>query len=175
MNFDLSSQPMFRSGNLAEVAAHIAGLGNNVRALINLTPQEVVRLTRILRLIKVTVTRDDGSKLRVKPKNYGPLNAITHSFTIEEEGKRPRKCTIQEYFKTQYNVNLRGPELPVIQLSARAWYPMELCEVEPGQKYSKKLEPDQLADAIKWLTVKPAERNQMLTEGVSRHVASSVT
>ncbi|KAG0149361.1 hypothetical protein CROQUDRAFT_653652 [Cronartium quercuum f. sp. fusiforme G11] len=175
LNFDLSSQPMIQHGNLAEVAAEIAGLGRDVRGLVKLHPQAITRLTRALRAIRVTVNRADGSKFRAKIKEYGPLNAMTYKFTIEEEGKAPKETNIQNFFKTHYNVNLRGPELPVVKLSAKAWYPLELCTVDPGQKYVKKLEPEQLAEAIKWLTVKPIDRTHMLSEGVARHLTTSST
>lgn len=167
LNFDTTAQPMIASGNLAEVAAQIAGLGNNVRGLTNLRPQAITQLTRALRLIRVTVNRPDGSKFRAKVREYGPLNAATHKFTIEEAGKPGKTTTVKDFFKAHYNVTLRGPELPVVKLSEKAWYPLELCNVEPGQKYNKKLSPDQLADSIQWFTLTPQERVDIMKTGMA--------
>ncbi|KAH9824157.1 Piwi domain-containing protein [Melampsora americana] len=175
LNFDLSSQPMIRAGNLVDVAADIAGLGTNTTGLMKLRPQQVTQLTRALRSIRVTVKRSDGTKFKAKVKEYGPLTARTHKFTVEEAGKPPRTTTVQNFFQEHYGVTLRSPDLPVVKLSAKAWYPIELCNVDPGQKYIKKLEPDQLADAIRWLTVKPYDRTQMLSDGVAKHLRTSVT
>ncbi|KAG0151658.1 hypothetical protein CROQUDRAFT_56531 [Cronartium quercuum f. sp. fusiforme G11] len=174
VNFDLSCQPMIRSGNLAEVAAEIAGLGRNVQGLANLRPQAITRLTRILGSVKVTVKRADGTKFQGKVKQYGPLNARTHTFTIEEEGKLVRMISVETFFKERYGTELHRPELPVVQVSAKAWYPIELCHIEPGQRFRKKIDPELFGDAIRWLSVKPVERTRMLSEGVARHLSTSV-
>ena len=56
---------------------------------------------------------------------------------------------IQSYFQKIYNYTLRFPNLPCVQVTKKAWYPMEVCTVERGNKYTKKLNPDQVAEALK--------------------------
>lgn len=175
LNFDISSQVMIKPGSMAQIAAKIAGLGTNVQGLAGLTRQEEVQLARDLRGIEVTVTGGDGLKFRSKIKQFGPENANTHTFTVENQDKPPKTMTIKKYFKTHHGRDLRHPQLPVVRLSARAWYPLEYCTVEPGQKYTKKLKPEQLAVAIQWLSPKPAARTEILSGGIANHLTNSKT
>lgn len=174
LNFDLTSQPMIKAGNLALVAAEIAGSAGNPRALSGLTGQALTKLVRMLKLITVTVARVDGSKLRCKIKAVGSsARQMKFEAPVSPNSEQMRKWTVMEFIESTYNIKLKGPDLPLVRLTAKAWYPMEVCTVEAGQKYNKRLSPDQLAEAIRWLTVKPQERTRMLTEGVAQHLAKA--
>ena len=65
------------------------------------------------------------------------------------ENDQGQEVSIQNYFQTTYNYTLRFPGLPCVQVTKKAWYPMEVCTVERGNKYTKKLLPDQVAEALK--------------------------
>ncbi|KAG2768256.1 hypothetical protein Pcac1_g20488 [Phytophthora cactorum] len=49
--------------------------------------------------------------------------------------------SVEQYFRKRYQVRLRYPQLPLVNLGGRrpgteSWVPIELCEVAPGQPYS---------------------------------------
>lgn len=61
---------------------------------------------------------------------------------------------------------LSSRQQPCIRVSKVALYPIELCEVEAGNKYSKKLDPQQTAEALKHTTIQPKERGELLRRGI---------
>jgi hypothetical protein len=50
------------------------------------------------------------------------------------------------------NARRRSPQ-PCVRVTKTALYPIELCEIHPGQKFSKKLDPQQTADSLKLTTI----------------------
>lgn len=171
LNFDLTSQPMLKSGNLAIVACEVLGLRGSPLELKGLSGYKLVQLTRMLKMMKVSVARVDKTLLRSKIKDVAPsAKAMTFQAPVSPDSDKMKTWNVADYIEFTYNVKLRGPELPVVKLTAKGWYPIELCTVDPGQKFSKKLSPDQLSEAIKWLTVKPQDRTNMLTQGVTKYV-----
>lgn len=55
---------------------------------------------------------------------------------------------LQSYFQKIYNYILGSSNLPCVQVTKKAWYPMEVGTVERGNKYTKKLNQDQVAEAL---------------------------
>lgn len=60
-----------------------------------------------------------------------------------------RQMTVASYFKQVHSVTLRGPNFPCVKVTSKAWYPLECCTVAPGSRFTKKLDPDQVAEALK--------------------------
>lgn len=175
MNFDLTSQPMLKTGNLVDVSLAVLGLGSPSQ-LKALPPARLTQLARSLKLMKVSVIRVDRTILRTKIKDVAPsARAMTFEAPVAPNSDKMRKWNVAEYIEFTYNMKLRGADLPVVKLTSKGWYPLEICHVDPGQKYSKKLSPEELSEAIKWLTVRPQERTRMLTDGIREHVRGAPT
>lgn len=175
LNFDLTSQPMLRAGNLANVAAGLFGSGDP-STLNDLHPQKFIRLARYLKMFKVSVERVDKTLLRCKVKDVAPsARDIKFEAPVSPGSETMKEWNVADYIEFTYGRKLKSPRGPAVRLTAKGWYPIELCNLAPGQKYSKKLSPEELSDAIKWLTVRPGERTQMLTEGVSKYVTPSTS
>lgn len=90
----------------------------------------------------------DGRATRVKKFKIRALSKVPASAFMFENDEG-REISIADYFQTTYNYTLRFPGLPCVQVSKKAFYPMEICTVEKGNKYTKKLAPDQVAQALK--------------------------
>jgi len=175
MNFDLTSQPMLKTGNLVDVSLAVLGLGSP-SALKALPPARLTQLARSLKLMKVSVIRVDKTILKTKIKDVAPsARAMTFEAPVAPNSDKMRKWNVAEYIEFTYNMKLRGADLPVVKLTSKGWYPLEICHVDPDQKYSKKLSPEELSDAIRWLTVRPQERTRMLTDGIRDHVRGAPT
>lgn len=56
---------------------------------------------------------------------------------------------VETYFLKQHKLRLRYPELPVVQVTAKAFYPMEVCNVWVGSNFFKKLNAQQTSDMLK--------------------------
>lgn len=90
----------------------------------------------------------DGKKTQVKKFKIRALSRVPASaFMFEND--QGQEISIQTYFQQTYNYTLRFPGLPCVQVTKKAWYPMEICTVERGNKFTKKLLPDQVAEALK--------------------------
>lgn len=176
LNFDLTSQPMLKSGNLVDVACAMNGTPGEPNSLRGLRPAQLTILARSLKLLKVSVSRVDKTILRTKIKDVAPsARAMTFEAPVSPDSNVMKKWNVADYIEFTYNMKLRGADLPVVKLTAKGWYPLEICNVEPGQKYNKKLAPEELSNCIKWLTVKPQERTRMLTDGIRNHVKTAPT
>lgn len=79
--------------------------------------------------------------------------------------KPTEEVTVAEYFFKAYNVRLRFPGLPCVIVQKDNKLPMEVCGLVPGQRYSHKLGPLQVAEMIKTTCVKPAERIKSIEAG----------
>ncbi|MBW0499433.1 hypothetical protein O181_039148 [Austropuccinia psidii MF-1] len=176
LNFDLTSQPMLRSGNLLEVACDILGSPHNPAVIKTMSASQRVVLSRLLKMLKVSVRRLDRTHLKAKIRDLGgPANQFFFEGSVSPNSEQKKRWNVAAYIESTYQMKLRHPDLPVVKLTSTSWYPIELCNVEPGQKFSRKLSPDQLSEAIRWLTVKPQDRTRMLTQGVAAHLARSPT
>ncbi|RDB23947.1 Protein argonaute-3 [Hypsizygus marmoreus] len=80
-------------------------------------------------------------------KKLSNLNSRQYSFDAAEFG---RKVTVEEYFKKKYNVTLRYPDLPLVDVGGQKsnFLPPEVCEIIPNQPYRGKLTDEHTAAMI---------------------------
>ncbi|BGP18412.1 hypothetical protein JCM10213_001659 [Rhodosporidiobolus nylandii] len=172
LNLDIASQPMIQAGNLPDVVlAFLRGTVKNLqfRDVVagGIPPKEMILLNRHFKgcKVKLTCSDADGYVPTRKIKSIENYGADSREHMFEHNGT---SVTIQEYFRIVYNVHLLRPDFPVVSVSSVARWPLEVCAVEEGQKYTKKLNPDQTADAIRLTTVAPRDRQRTLSEGLQR-------
>lgn len=172
LNLDIASQPKVQSGSLPDVVLDfLRGSSRNLPmqhiSAANIPGPELIRLNRFLKGLKVqlVVPGREGVKPTRKIRSVEPIAANDPSGAFEVDGQN---MTIETYFQRYYNVTLRRPELPCISVSKIARWPLELCNAEAGQKWRKKLDQAQTADAIRLTTVEPSRRVNMLNEGLQR-------
>lgn len=77
----------------------------------------------------------------------------------------------QDHFAATYNKIISEPELFGVQFDGEALYPAELCVVTQGQRYKKKLDPDQTRVFLGASTKKPDRRLKEITDAVGGHVS----
>ena len=140
---------------------------------------------RFLRNLKVILKakQPDGSFQSRKIKSLERLSAAQSKFEIDGKSTnvavRPRSFSSspvryadtirrQAYFKSNYGITLQHPDWPCIKVSKVALWPIELVDVVSGQKYIKKLDPDQTAESLLLTTVGPRARVPMLEAGVAK-------
>lgn len=79
-----------------------------------------------------------------KIKNVDQKSAKTHIIDHEKG-----KISVEEYFKRTHNITLKYPDLPVVQLTKTAFFPMECCDVWVGTNFFKKLAAQQTSEMLK--------------------------
>lgn len=109
---------------------------------------QLERFVKGLQISARSLTATDGRKTQVKKYKIRALSSVpaSHYMFTNDNGQ---EISIQQYFAQTYNYQLRFPGLPCVQVTKKAWYPMEICTVERGNKFTKKLGPDQVAEALK--------------------------
>lgn len=81
-----------------------------------------------------------------------------------------KDVSVANYFKSQYNVNLQFPKLPCIVTDARGpnakpvSIPLEVCMINPGQRFRGKLTDEQTSMIIRSAALKPQERQRKIKE-----------
>ncbi|GAA5985993.1 hypothetical protein JCM10908_006363 [Rhodotorula pacifica] len=115
--------------------------------------------------VQLVVADQEGIKPTRKIRSIEAFAANDTSRAFEVNGQM---MAIEQFFQNHYNAQLCRPDSSCISVSKIALWPLELCHVETGQKWSKKLNPAQTADAIRLTTVEPRGRVGMLSEGLKR-------
>ena len=78
-----------------------------------------------------------------------------------------KKISLFEYFRKMYDVPLLHATLPVVETTTRdVAFPMELCQLLPGQRYPYKLDELQTANMIKFAATRPPKRREGIEGGL---------
>ncbi|KAJ8092745.1 hypothetical protein PM082_007074 [Marasmius tenuissimus] len=103
------------------------------------------RMSAFVKGVRVK-TQHLGYKKTVKAlSNKTPTQ---HKFQCQELGNRT--VTVAEYFRSKYQINLRYPNLPLVDVGGQKsnLLPPEICEILPNQPFRGKLLDDQTAKMI---------------------------
>ncbi|TFY63508.1 hypothetical protein EVJ58_g3223 [Rhodofomes roseus] len=159
LNVDTVTALLYRPGPLLDVALSYLGK-RNPRDLANLPITEFNRLRAFLKGVRVTIqtARSD----RARPISNLVTNAGAYEF--EKDGS---PTTVQEYYRQVYNVQLRYPSIFGIRIGRDAVFPIELCNIEKGQLYRKKIPAEIGPDFLSFSTQKPHDRLQTIEAAIS--------
>ncbi|KIJ17922.1 hypothetical protein PAXINDRAFT_167846 [Paxillus involutus ATCC 200175] len=112
-----------------------------------------------------------AQKLKVTTKHLGytqtkPLRKIMqttskNTFFQCDEYNSP-KMSVEQYFKRKYNIQLRQPDMPVVDISGPnakhpIYVPPELCEILPGQPFRGKLNDQETSIMLRYACNAPAD------------------
>ncbi|KAL8858415.1 MAG: hypothetical protein Q9178_005096 [Gyalolechia marmorata] len=103
-------------------------------------------------------------------KVHDILDQSARDFTfipyLREEKKEGPPISLFDYFQKKYNVYLQWPDLPVVQCTKKKIiFPMEVCNMMPGQRYPYKLNEQQTSKMIKFAVQPPEYRLQSIQAG----------
>ena len=76
---------------------------------------------------------------------------------------------MKKYFERKYNIVLKHPESPVVNvgtLQDPVWIPPELCTVMPGQMFRRRLDEHQTSEMINYAARQPTENAKSIEEGL---------
>ncbi|OBS80899.1 hypothetical protein A6R68_20907, partial [Neotoma lepida] len=94
------------------------------------------------------------------------------NFPLQLENGQAMECTVAQYFKQKYSLQLKYPHLPCLQVGQEqkhTYLPLEVCNIVAGQRCIKKLTDNQTSTMIK-ATARSAPDRQ---EEISRLVKSN--
>lgn len=163
MNFDRASGAFKQSGRAVDVLlTYMQWRDPRDLEPARMAPKLRVRMKRFLKnlSVKLVFSRDPNAKYKIR----GVSDESAANYLFETEPGR--QMNVAQYISQKYNYQIRFPWLPCVQLTKIAWYPLECVEILPGTQFLGKLEPDQVAEMIKFTTMKPNERLNTLRDGL---------
>ncbi|KAF9409905.1 Eukaryotic translation initiation factor 2C [Podila epigama] len=172
-NIDVASTAFVKGGNATAIMADVKRLRSaDDLPRTGLTQPDISGLRRLLKGCSFTVTHRGAEykrRFKVADVSTQPASKITFDQTLNNGSKK--KMTIPQYYAEAYNYKLRYPHLPCIAVrgkdSTLLYFPAEVCVITPGQKYTKKLNPDQTAEMIKGTCLKPVQREAKIMDNVN--------
>ncbi|SCZ89482.1 BZ3500_MvSof-1268-A1-R1_Chr1-1g01209 [Microbotryum saponariae] len=173
---DLASQPFYSEGDLPQLLIEFGrakdrSFGPDKLASNRLPGAFAIEAGRFIRGLRISLRVGGGKPMHRKIRELSRQSAQDSKFQTDD-GKT---TSVAEYFKAHYGIRLQHPEWPCVKVSNVALYPIELVSVLAGQKYSRKLDPNQTAESLKLTTIGPRERVPLLRQGIQRIMPSSGT
>ncbi|KAL8844394.1 MAG: hypothetical protein Q9176_001304 [Flavoplaca citrina] len=103
-------------------------------------------------------------------KVHDILDQSSRDFTftpfLREENREGAPINLVDYYQQKYNIFLQWPDLPVVQCTKKKIvFPMEVCNMMPGQRYPYKLNDQQTSKMIKFAVQPPDHRLQAIQAG----------
>jgi len=169
INIDISTGVMYKDGPLIRLCLEFLGKEarpENSTILARLPPREHHRLNRFISGVRVLTSSNQPASApprtpRVIKRLLGQ-GAKDLQFKLREGGMQ----SVAEYFRQAYNINLRYPDIPCVEVGSGAYIPMELCNVVPGQIMRKQVPPEKTKDVLEFATQKPEARLNSIRNGL---------
>ena len=166
LNIDRVTGAFVRAGNLLEVLQDWTKL-NGIKDIDTekLQFHDKIQVKRFLKGLILTISvRDPNEHLCVffhlslhpnstsllicrcsKIKDVSKLSANTYVF----KGPEDKEMNVRHYLETKFQMRLKHPNLPLVQITKTAWYPLEMCSVVFGRNFFSRLNPLQVGDLMK--------------------------
>lgn len=182
---DRSATVFYAEGPLVSfVAQQLAGHSYNGRpydeqrilSVPQLRDYDRKRIERELKNLQVQVNHlPYKRKFRVTGVTYLPAREVT--FRYQKNGHFQGMISIPEYFKQEYGLDLKYPNLPCIAVGngpAKKFLPIEVCDLVPNQIIRRKLNNDQLAQMIRAVASQnPSQRFGVIQESIQSVIQDS--
>lgn len=192
-NVDVSYAPFWHMWNFNKIVAELTASGENVDSAVwreksNHKPNGNFDLMRRLKDSGFTVEyknmSDEAKRRKWKVAAILDKSAREYKFRPwDDTNKRlGQEITILEYYSTKYQVHLDHPDLPVVQTTKMITkqnkdgkvlfespivFPMELCIMQPNQRYLKALDREQTKIMVDHAIQPPQERLKRLKDSLS--------
>ncbi|KAJ1385501.1 Ribonuclease H-like superfamily [Sesbania bispinosa] len=164
LNIDVSARAFYEPVLVTEFIAKHFRL-NFSRPL---SDQDRVKVKKALRGIKVILSH--GKYIRsykITGVSKEPLQALM--FTLDD---KRTKVSVVQYFREKYNIVLECLALPALQAGSDTkpiYLPMELCQITAGQRYTKRLNEEQVTNLLRATCQRPHERENYIKQIVREH------
>ncbi|KAI0024005.1 Piwi domain-containing protein [Xylariomycetidae sp. FL0641] len=117
---------------------------------------------------KTSDTKVYTCKHIVFDQKYGQKGA--RPADVQFEKKQPdgsvKMTTIWQHFFDTYNIRIQYADMPVLETTRGAMFPLEVCNVLPHQRYMFKLSPNETSAMIKFAVTRPNVRKQEIMKGL---------
>ncbi|ORZ05957.1 Piwi domain-domain-containing protein [Lobosporangium transversale] len=169
-NIDIASTAFMKGGRMDDLMVDILR-ARDQNDLKRLQRHDIIALQRHFKGASFTVTHrgaDFKKRYKISEISASPADKIT--FDQETNDGKKKKVSIPEYYQTAYNLRLKYPFLPCIGVKAREgqtmYFPVEVCNIVPGKRYTKKLNEEQTTAMIKSTCLRPQARMEKIYDSL---------
>ncbi|XP_067318615.1 protein argonaute-1-like isoform X3 [Anolis sagrei] len=152
LNIDVSATAFYKAQPVIEFMCEVLDIRNIDEQPKPLTDSQRVRFTKEIKGLKVEVTHCGQMKRKYRVCNVTRRPASHQTFPLQLESGQTVECTVTQYFKQKYNLQLKYPHLPCLQVGQEqkhTYLPLEVCNIVAGQRCIKKLTDNQTSTMIK--------------------------
>uniref|UniRef100_A0A672V893 Argonaute RISC component 1 n=1 Tax=Strigops habroptila TaxID=2489341 RepID=A0A672V893_STRHB len=174
LNIDVSATAFYKAQPVIEFMCEVLDIRNIDEQPKPLTDSQRVRFTKEIKGLKVEVTHCGQMKRKYRVCNVTRRPASHQTFPLQLESGQTVECTVAQYFKQKYNLQLKYPHLPCLQVGQEqkhTYLPLEVCNIVAGQRCIKKLTDNQTSTMIK-ATARSAPDRQEEISRLNRAIAT---
>uniref|UniRef100_A0AAY4A8F8 Argonaute 1 n=1 Tax=Denticeps clupeoides TaxID=299321 RepID=A0AAY4A8F8_9TELE len=174
LNIDVSATAFYKAQPVIEFMCEVLDIRNIDEQPKTLTDSQRVRFTKEIKGLKVEVTHCGQMKRKYRVCNVTRRPASHQTFPLQLESGQTVECTVAQYFKQKYNLQLKYPHLPCLQVGQEqkhTYLPLEVCNIVAGQRCIKKLTDNQTSTMIK-ATARSAPDRQEEISRLNRAIAT---
>uniref|UniRef100_A0A8D3CZW2 Protein argonaute-1 n=1 Tax=Scophthalmus maximus TaxID=52904 RepID=A0A8D3CZW2_SCOMX len=172
LNIDVSATAFYKAQPVIQFMCEVLDIHNIDEQPRPLTDSHRVKFTKEIKGLKVEVTHCGTMRRKYRVCNVTRRPATLQTFPLQLENGQTVERTVAQYFREKYNLQLKYPHLPCLQVGQEqkhTYLPLEVCNIVPGQRCIKKLTDNQTSTMIK-ATARSAPDRQ---EEISRLVRSA--
>ncbi|KAG4129529.1 hypothetical protein ERO13_D09G086500v2 [Gossypium hirsutum] len=162
LNIDVSARSFYEPILVSEFVVKHFRRSNLSKPL---SDQDRVKVKKALKGVRVKLIYMDYAKTcKITGVSRDPISQLT--FTLDD---KRTNVSVVKYFREKYNVVLKYPSLPALQSGSEArpvYLPMELCSIVEGQRYTKKLNEQQVRSLLRATCQRPNIREGNITKMV---------
>ncbi|XP_016407239.1 protein argonaute-3-like [Sinocyclocheilus rhinocerous] len=172
LNIDVSATAFYKAQPVIQFMCEVLDIHNIDEQPRPLTDSHRVKFTKEIKGLKVEVTHCGTMRRKYRVCNVTRRPASHQTFPLQLENGQTVERTVAQYFREKYNLQLKFPHLPCLQVGQEqkhTYLPLEVCNIVAGQRCIKKLTDNQTSTMIK-ATARSAPDRQ---EEISRLVRSA--
>uniref|UniRef100_A0A8P4JY84 Protein argonaute-1 n=1 Tax=Dicentrarchus labrax TaxID=13489 RepID=A0A8P4JY84_DICLA len=172
LNIDVSATAFYKAQPVIQFMCEVLDIHNIDEQPRPLADSHRVKFTKEIKGLKVEVTHCGTMRRKYRVCNVTRRPASLQTFPLQLENGQTVERTVAQYFREKYNLQLKYPHLPCLQVGQEqkhTYLPLEVCNIVAGQRCIKKLTDNQTSTMIK-ATARSAPDRQ---EEISRLVRSA--
>ncbi|XP_077252769.1 protein argonaute MEL1-like [Tasmannia lanceolata] len=166
LNVDISATSFYEPIPIIEFASKFLNIRDVSKPMLD---TDRIKIKKALRGVRVVAThRQDATiKYRVSGVTSLPLSQLR--FPVDDQG---HMTSVVQHFRDRYNYHLRHLYWPCLQAGSDnkpIYLPMEVCKIDEGQKYSKKLTKSQVTAILRETCQRPNVREGNIVKMVKQN------
>uniref|UniRef100_A0A669CZB9 Argonaute RISC catalytic component 3a n=1 Tax=Oreochromis niloticus TaxID=8128 RepID=A0A669CZB9_ORENI len=174
LNIDVSATAFYKAQPVIQFMCEVLDIHNIDEQPRPLTDSHRVKFTKEIKGLKVEVTHCGTMRRKYRVCNVTRRPASHQTFPLQLENGQTVERTVAQYFREKYNLQLKYPHLPCLQVGQEqkhTYLPLEVCNIVAGQRCIKKLTDNQTSTMIK-ATARSAPDRQEEISRLNRTVAT---